>query len=521
MLRFIAAFLFLTIAAPPVAQAQPAPAVDMAAQIAQEKARADKAEQDLAIREAADQLENAQTEQAYNRFEIWTGIMMGGFSVLVTLLVIMFGFRTEKAAAVAARQEVANAKAQIDALLAETKKAADAAAAAQTQVEATKAEVDELLKQSTDATTTARANAEEAARHLETTRQSAAIIDGLKSDAAGGKHAEPKLTPAQEEIVKEAASGTAGTPEAEWSVEEFKTRIGKARYLDKDWAETFRLADLMARNHGADDEAYTFARNAEGDALLEIGRYRDAIFAYDAVASRLGEKPRAGLEPPMIWALHHKGFCLLCAGDATEAEAEFRALLPLCERIDGVEDINTLTTRHVLARSILDQGRAAEAEAEFRALLPLFERIEGGEHRSTLTARHELARATLDQGRAAEAEAGFRALLSLRERIDGIEDSNTLVTRFWFAAAVLENGDAAGAKALLAPIPHQPANSGWRERWSAELAFIRGKVADALGERAEADEWFEKAAAHYAVAYPADHHYRRKFDAYLAARPGA
>ena len=157
MLRFIVAFLFLTIAAASVAQAPPAPAANMAAQIAEEKARADKAEHDLAIREAADQLEDAQTEQAYNRFEIWTGIMMGGFSVLVTLLVIMFGFRTEKAAAVAARQEVANAKAQIDALLAEAKKAAEAAVAAQTQAEATKAEVDELLKQSSVATTTARA----------------------------------------------------------------------------------------------------------------------------------------------------------------------------------------------------------------------------------------------------------------------------------------------------------------------------------------------------------------------------
>lgn len=479
MLRFIVAFLFLTIAAASVAQAPPAPAANMAAQIAEEKARADKAEHDLAIREAADQLEDAQTEQAYNRFEIWTGIMMGGFSVLVTLLVIMFGFRTEKAAAVAARQEVANAKAQIDALLAEAKKAAEAAVAAQTQAEATKAEVDELLKQSSVATTTARANAEEAARHLETTRQSAAIIDGLRSNAADGKHAAPKLTPAQEEIVKEAASGTTGTPEAEWSVEEYKTQIGKALYLDKDWAETFRLADLMARSHASDDEAYAFARNAEGDALREIGRDRDAIRAYDATSSRLGTEPRAELVQLAMWALHSKGLCLIGVGDPAEAEIEFRALLPMRERFNGLGDAATLAARHVLARAILDQGRAAEAEAEFRVLLPLYERISGVGH------------------------------------------SNTFVTRFLLAAAVLEIGDAAGAKMLLASIPHQPADSDWRERWSAELAFIRGKVADALGERADADEWFEKAAAHYAAVYPADHHYRRKFDAYVAKRPGA
>ena len=521
MLRFIVAFLFLTVVGAPAAQAQPAPAANTAAQIAEEKARADKAEHDLAIREAADQLENAQTEQAYNRFEIWTGIMMGGFSVLVTLLVIVFGFRTEKAAGVAARQEIANAKGQIDALLAEAKKAAEAAVAAQAQAEAAKAEVDEQLRQSSDATTATRANAEEAARHLETTRRSAAIIDSLKPNSADSSPAARELTIEQAQIVKEAASGTQNIPEAEWSVEEFKTRIGKARYLDKDWEETFRLADLMARNHGDDDDAYAFARNAEGDALREIGRDRDAILAYDAVISRLDKDPEAEAIQLAMWARHHKGICLANSGYSAKAEAEFRAMLPRCESIDGVEDINTLTTRHVLARSILDQGRAAEAEAEFGALLPLFERIEGSEHRSTSTVRHEFARATLVQGRAAEAEALFRALLSLRERVEGAEHSSTLVTRFWLAAAVLENGDAVGAKALLAPIPHKPANSGWRERWSAELAFIRGKVADALGERTEANEWLEKAATHYAAVYPVDHHYRRQFDAYRAERPGA
>jgi hypothetical protein len=521
MLRFIVAFLFLTVVGAPAARAQPAPAANTAAQIAEEKARADKAEHDLAIREAADQIENAQTEQAYNRFEIWTGVMMGGFSVLVTLLVIVFGFRTEKAAGVAARQEVANAKGQIDELLSEAKKATAAAVAAQSQAEATKVEVDELLKQSKAATTTAKANAEEAARHVEATRQSAAIIDGLKSGARDSNRDAPKLTPAQEEIVKEAASGTQDTPEAEWSVEEYKTRIGKARYLDKDWNETLRLAGLMAQNHGADDEAYAFARNAEGDALREFGRDRDAILAYDATTSRLGVTPKVELELLLMWAVFHKGMCLTNAGNPAKAEAQFRMLLPLCENINGIEDGNTLATRHELARAMLDQGRAEDAEAELQALLPLRERIEGLEAVGTIVTRHVLARAILDQGRSGEAEAGFRALLPLFERIDGVDHPGTMAARFLFAKAVLENGDAAGAKALLAGVAHQPVHTGWRERSSAELAFIRGKVADALGERAEADEWFEKAAAHYTAAYPVDHYYRRKFDAYLAARPGA
>lgn len=521
MLRFIVAFLFLTVVGAPAAQAQPAPAANTAAQIAEEKARADKAEHDLAIREAADQLENAQTEQAYNRFEIWTGIMMGGFSVLVTLLVIVFGFRTEKAAGVAARQEIANAKGQIDALLAEAKKAAEAAVAAQAQAEAAKAEVDEQLRQSSAATTATRANAEEAARHLETTRRSAAIIDSLKPNSADSSPAARELTIEQAQIVKEAASGTQNIPEAEWSVEEFKTRIGKARYLDKDWEETFRLADLMARNHGDDDDAYAFARNAEGDALREIGRDRDAILAYDATSSRLGGNPKTEFKPLAIWAVFHKSLCLTNAGNPAEAEAHLRMLLPLCSEFYGAEDSNTLTARHELARAMLDQGRADDAEAELQALLPLRERVDGSENSVTLVTRHVLTRAILEQGRYKEAEAMFRVLLPLFERVDGARYPSTTAARCGFAKAVLANGDPAAAKALLTSTPHQPVNPGWHRRWSAELAFIHGRVADALDERAEADEWLEKAATHYAAVYPVDHHYRRQFDAYRAERPGA
>jgi hypothetical protein len=73
---------------------------------------------------------------------------------------------------------------------------------------------------------------------------------------------------------------------------------------------------------------------------------------------------------------------------------------------------------------------------------------------------------------------------------------------------------------LLDTIPEQTANSDWTERWSAELAFSRCKVADDLGDAAQADKWIEKAAEHYASIYPADHYDRRKFNAYRAARPG-
>lgn len=430
----------------------------------------------------------------------------------------MFGFRTEKAAGVAARQEVANAKAQIDALLAEAKKAAEAAVAAQAQAEETKSAVDELLKQSNDATATAKANAEEMARHLENTRQSAAIIDNIKSNSTDPNREPPKLTPTEAEIVEAAASGIRDTPEAEWSVEEYKTRIGKAQYLDEDWRETLRLAALMARTHGTDVDARAFAHNAEGDAFLNLGLYRDAIAAYDTATSLPGPDPQGSLEPLALWAAHHRCVCLIEIGNPAAAEAALRALLPTCQKIYGDENINTLVARQVLAYAILDQGRASEAEAELRELLPISLRINGREHPNTLRTRLTLARAMLQQGRAGEALTNFHDVFKLREKLLGASHSHTYVARYSYARATLENGDPRAAGVLIGEIPEPIGNPDWIERWSAELAFIRGKVADALDEQIRANEWLERAAKHYDSIYPADHYDRRVLDAYITQR---
>jgi hypothetical protein len=113
----------------------------------------------------------------------------------------------------------------------------------------------------------------------------------------------------------------------------------------------------------------------------------------------------------------------------------------------------------------------------------------------------------------------FRDLLAIRERIGGPEHSHTLVVRFRYAAATLQLGDAEAAQALLDPIPQMSGEPFWRDRWSAELVFTRGQVADALGRREDADGWLQQAATQYAAAYPPDHNDRRKFDAYMAAGP--
>jgi Tetratricopeptide repeat len=508
MRRLVVAILCLILAAPIIAQV-PTPA-NMAAQLAEQSAKREEAERKLLIREAADELEAAQTEQAYNRFEIWTGILMGAFSVLITVLVIVFGFRTEKAASAAAKQEVADAKADILGLLDEARDAAAAAKAAQKVLAATKAEIDALLISTQSAAT-------EAEKNVARTRVAAEIVENRGKIPTAEQAANP-FSPAEKKIVKAAAEGSADKADGDLTVDEYKARIGNARYIDEDWTETLRLARAMAKVHKDNDEALAFALNAQGDAQRELNRHDEAVEAYDRVTKRFCETSDADVQQHLMWAMHHKGYSLNELSRSADAEAELRALLPLRERVDGTEHYNTIAVRHESARAILDQGRAADAEAEFRALLPVCERVIGAEHSDTLTTRHGLARAILEQGRAADAEAAFRALLPLCERVDGAEYSGTHVTRYCLARAVLENGKAAEAAEILAPIPESPGNADWLERSSAQLAFTRARVADALGDDDAAARWLGKAKEHFAAALPPDHYYRQQFDDYVAAR---
>ena len=445
-----------------------------------------------------------------------------------------------------------------------------------------------------------RRDAEEASRISRGAAESARIVEELAKAAAIGKKAQP--TDEQIEAIEAVASESAEQPIEAWSVDQFKTAIGKAMYVDKNWREAERLSLAMERVHSEDEGARLYALRRRGDAARELRHHRDAEGAYRAVIAITTGNPTKRHESDYIWAAHHLAVCLInlrraaeaeamfrdllplrervdgaeasgtlathhalaraildqgraaeaevflrdllplservdgaeasntlvtrhelaCAildqGRAAEAEAMFRDLLPLRERVDGAEASGTLATPHALARAILDQGRAAEAEAMFRDLLPLCERVNGPEASNTLVTRHELASAILDQGRAAEAEAMFRDLLPIRERVDGAEASGTLVTRYCWADALVQSGNVAGAVAALAPIPDPVANSDWLPRWEASLAFVRARVADALGDTTAADTHLDRADAILATLYPANHAARVKLAAYRAAR---
>jgi tetratricopeptide (TPR) repeat protein len=111
------------------------------------------------------------------------------------------------------------------------------------------------------------------------------------------------------------------------------------------------------------------------------------------------------------------------------AEAQFRELIKLDEKILGPEHPDTLDNRANLAVALNNQGNYAEAELQLRELIKLDEKVLGPDHPQTLGSRSNLASTLTAEGKYAEAEAESRAILTIAEKTMGPEDSNTLITR--------------------------------------------------------------------------------------------
>ena len=90
------------------------------------------------------------------------------------------------------------------------------------------------------------------------------------------------------------------------------------------------------------------------------------------------------------------------------AEAEYRDVIQLQEKVIGPEHAHTLNTRNNLAELLDDEGKYAEAEAECRHIIGLEEKVVGPEHRLTLNSRGNLAVAVIGQGRIEEAQSSDR-----------------------------------------------------------------------------------------------------------------
>lgn len=320
MTRLIFSILLLTCALPAFAQSVELNQTRATLQqrLADAERGADEAERNERIREAADRIEDAQTAQAYDRFEG----ELNFFGILITILVLVFGFSTHNAAAaaaaIAAQKEVADAKGVIEKL---TEEARTANAAAQ----AASAEAERLLLQARsqaelhsgrirEAAESAEASARRVADAEEKSRLGAEALARAweRSRAEAREAGQPQLVLTEEEAetVRIGAEATPEKPDERLSVDEFRSRIGKAAYIDGDHEAALRLASQMEAYHDNDEKAVSFALRAQGDALMELKRHERAIGVYSDLIARFIDNKEPEIVSDLHWARYNKGYLL-------------------------------------------------------------------------------------------------------------------------------------------------------------------------------------------------------------------
>jgi hypothetical protein len=115
-------------------------------------------------------------------------------------------------------------------------------------------------------------------------------------------------------------------------------------------------------------------------------------------------------------------------GKAAEAEAGFRKVLALRQKLLGERHPETVASTISLATHLDDQGQHPEAEALFRKALDLAQQVFGADHPDTAVCRNNLAANLQAQGKYAEAEAIFRQVLAHRNRLLGEGHPDTATT---------------------------------------------------------------------------------------------
>ena len=279
------------------------------------------------ILEASDRIE----DKAYSRFEIG----MGGLGLLITLLVIVFGFRTERAAVRAAQAEVADRKTQIDNLVALAKAAAAAAEAAAASA-----------AQHEGRAATSAAHVEETSKAVEEAAKIANELTSRRADMPA-----PDLTLDQKQTLEQGAKEAKKQREADLTADEFRARIAKAAYVDKDWEEVIRLARGMAFVHADDIEALAYANYEEAFALGQLDRNTEAIQVYDKAVELCRGSDSPSLRDLLITLLFNRGVRLGLLGQHHEEIAAYDEAIGEADRLG-----NDGGVRENVGRAIYNKG---------------------------------------------------------------------------------------------------------------------------------------------------------------------
>jgi tetratricopeptide (TPR) repeat protein len=212
-------------------------------------------------------------------FENLISALIAFFSLLVTVLLLYFGWRFGKEAVNAAKLEVAEYRPQMD----------QQVAAVQALAEKVQAIADE-----------SEANLEAMRGHEQTAQQIVAKLAPSEAPTDAGDR----------QTLRDIARDALAKPRRERTVDEYRALVMVAM-LDEDWESMERRAGAMAYMFDdADPESLAFASFRRAHALNEQGRRSDELAALADFIARFGDNPMPALQEQVASALYNKGVTL-------------------------------------------------------------------------------------------------------------------------------------------------------------------------------------------------------------------
>lgn len=303
-------------------------------------------------------------EDAYARFQ--SG--MEGLGILITLLVVGFGFVTHRAAVNAARLEISDLKNKVqaihmDAELAKTE-AIDAATSAREAAEAAR-EAAEAARAAAEGALVHQRTAEQASEKIE---EAAALANRFTISSAKGERIE--LSEAERETISDAVREVANKPEREWTSDDFRVKILEARQR-RDWDEVQRLAGGMDFLYGANPEHKAHALFQHARALEESGNRELASAAYHDLVVKLGESDNPTVRDAVAAAMVNQSIALCHLHKNDEAAQAADRLL---DKFGSVSKYDEQIAKSIIVKGIV-RGRLGDRDNEMAAYDAVIERF--------------------------------------------------------------------------------------------------------------------------------------------------
>lgn len=213
---------------------------------------------------------------------------------------------------------------------------------------------------------------------------------------------------------------------------------------------------------------------------VERGETGDTSGALVALEEVLAVRQRNGANRGAILAtLHNLCYWKGVAGDAVEAAAAYRRLIPLMEEEFGADAEGTLTARHNLARWLGEAGNPAEAVSLLEALLPDQTRALGPRHLRALSTRQSLARWQGAAGETEKAMDGYQALIPDMGEVLGPDHPELLTARHNLARLQAKTDPATASEDLATVVadrtrflgPHHPDTLSSRRSYALCLGW--------------------------------------------------